>query len=281
MKMQLYTVLARRCQSGDVAARKKLLMESYMWISYQCRHILLNQTSAEMITRDILHTLHKKLDEMETPDDYFLRMQEMIAEKAAFWLAECSWGAEGQSAGKMITLPGKMLDETQTALFVMRLVDDLPALERLCVVLNGCGGMEPDAVSVSTGIPIETVVEAVERAEKTVHQQLEEYRNQKIRFLGLGSFDLMLTGAMESSRNEMTAAAVAESVMGTIRPKKIQSTSVKTVKKKPAGLITAIVILLIALVGLIVFALYLEWEHQDSWVLHAVPQFASRIQFFL
>lgn len=67
MKMQQYTVLARRCQSGDVAARKKLLMESYMWISYQCRHILLNQSSAETITRDILHTLHKKLDEMETP----------------------------------------------------------------------------------------------------------------------------------------------------------------------------------------------------------------------
>lgn len=262
MKTQNYSVLIRRSQSGDAAARKKLLMESYMRIAYQCRHILLNQSSAETITRDILRTLHRMLEELENPDDYLPRMQEMIAEKTAFWLAERDWDARDQ---KSITLPGKLLDENQTALFVMRLADGLPADQRLCIVLKHCGEMECDVISISTGISAETVQTAIEEGERALEQRLEEYRQQEIKLLGLGSLDLMLTGAMEASRNEMTAAAVAESVMGTIRPKKTQSTPAKKSKKankkvqkeNTSGLAVTAVILLIAVICLTSYILYL------------------------
>lgn len=292
MMTKHFALLAGRSRSGDTAARKKLLMESYMRIAYQCRHILLNQSTAETITREILKNLHETLEELETPEEYLGRMQALIAKKTAVWLADADGGAQSQSAGKPIELPGKILDETQTAELVMRLVDDQPAEERLSLILRGCGEMENEAIAEGSGIDLREVEDSQARGSQAVNQRMDQYRQEGIKFLGLGNLDLMLMDAMIAGRNEMTAAAVAETVMGTIRlhrhsdkkstakkkkekVKKEQEkpkNQKKTKKKRPMGLIILIVVLLLALLAAGAFALYLEKQHEDDWMLHEITE---------
>lgn len=255
MTDQQFTALVKRSRAGDSAARKKLLIESYLRISYQCRHILLNQSVAETVTREILRILNEEVDSPLPAKEFTERLQGLLAERMI------QRNHHNVRRTKPIQPIGKLLDECQTAELVVSMVETLPWEERLCAFLVSCGEMEVESISAHTGLSETKIRESLEKAEEALNSQLQQFREQGIKLLGLGRMELMLSSAMAENRNEMTAAAVAETIMGSIRPKKLPCARRKRTTgrkaKKQTGLIAAIIVLLAALLAAISFALTL------------------------
>lgn len=239
MNEKTLTALAMRTLAGEDDARQKLLAEAYAPVSYQCRLILRDWDEAQSITDDIMQMLNGELDSLNHPADFSKWMQRLIASKCSDALGYLHWyGAAAEpdeEAVEVIPAPGKFLDETQTAFYVADIIEHLPGDSRLCAVLYGCGGMSLEDISRHTDFSEAVVRRQLDLARNAVQTNVKRCQEEGVTFIALGSMPIMLSAAMEFSRDRRLAAAEAARVLSQFAPDTEQEETPKKEKQSKPG----------------------------------------------
>lgn len=244
MNSQLFTDLAVKAQAEDEEAREQLLLEAFQPVYFLCRHILLNESMAWQVTQNILMTINSGIDAMDNPGRMVRWIQKLVASRCSQTLARLRW-EEGKSAGfQELHLPGKLLDEDQTARAVLDIICMLPEDQRVCILLYFAGGMPVKGIERHTGMTDATIRSYLEKAQLTIKDQVRVCKMQGYTFLGIAPLSVLMQTVMLLDRDEKKASAMVDGILG----KTEQTTPVPAkAKKKKSNFKLGVWIILLAL----------------------------------
>lgn len=251
MIQEQFAGLVLQCQSGDENAMEQLLLQAHTPVSCLTRKILQNHRAAEQVTRDVLATVSTNLASLQEPAQFEQWLCRMTAARCiqSSPLLHRSFSESGQSVFWTDDLEdGSVLNTEESAGAIQAMVDCLPAPQRLCILLLGCGELTVPAIAQLTGFSEAIIKQNIKLGQNAIQQHLWELDARGIAFSGVSSLTGILHEAMYHDPDEEAAMEMVYGILGKKLPVPLSARMI------PVLAITAGVLLVAALTlaGLIV-----------------------------
>lgn len=247
MNRQFFTDLAEKARSGDANAMETLLTEVFHPVYFLCSHIMLSESAAWKQTQGILTVIYNGVKSMKDPDRMVRWIQKLVAGRCSHTLARMRWEDGRIETYAQLRLPGKLLDEDQTANAVLDMICMLPEDQRLCVLLYFGAGMPVKGIERHTGLTDAVIRSYLEKAQLTIQDQLRVCKLQGYTFLGIAQLSVLMQTAMQLSRDERKAAIMVDGILGKTEQSVFEPTKPRK-KKKNSNIRLGIWIALLSLV---------------------------------
>ena len=165
--------LAAQYQAGNRQAMEELLQEIQNQVYYHCIKILRDENDAQDAAQDVLMAVLQGLGSLKEPSAFHSWLNRIIARTCMKTYArEHREIAMGEDAETLFfedlddqQIPEKVIDTEETRRMIRELVDELPPVQRLCVLMYYYDEM-----------PVKDIAEAMDTPESTVKSRLSYAR---------------------------------------------------------------------------------------------------------
>lgn len=185
-----------RCQRGDEEAKEMLVLESQKSVYYQCYKMLKNPEDALDATQDVLMTMLLKLEGLKEPAAFWGWLNIMTMNHCRNLLKrrpqEVSFLEDEEGNSRMDDvetedrqmIPDAALDTDETRRMVAALVDELPAAQRMTVLMYYYDEMSVGQIAVAMETSEGTVKSRLNYARKSIKRGVEQYAREGVKLYG-------------------------------------------------------------------------------------------------
>lgn len=257
MHRKQFAELASRAQSGDNTSLEKLLLLAYSPVVYQCRKLLQNDQAAEKLAKEILQRIPSQLHNLNNPALFEQWLGNLTAKHCMRALRKEA--TQKNPSSQKLHIPGKSLDEPETALVVDQIVDALPDKLRICITLYCCK-IPVNGIARLTDFAESDVKKYLSQAQTLVNAQMEKLAAHGVQFAAVTSLPDLLQIAMYTPKSRKSASAVVGGILGKQAAAAPVPKQAGTAPVLKIAVVTASV-LLVLLLGMIFF---LERNRQET-----------------
>lgn len=180
-------VLVGAAQKGDSSSMYELVRRSQRMVYYNCLKLLGDKTLAQEVTQDVFITVLQKLVTLEQPKAYIAWVQRITLHKCKERLYSFSSVVMEDATHLTITkvfpdhpetvVPDRKYDTMETRIQIVKLVDRLPAPQRICTIMYFYDDMTAREIAGLLEISENTVKTRLQRA----HDDLRNGINSLVR----------------------------------------------------------------------------------------------------
>ena len=185
-------------KTGDLSAINELIRRSQSMVYYNCLKLLGDKTLAQEVTQDVFITVFQKLVTLEQPKAYIVWVQKIALQKCKERLYSFSSVVMEDATHPTTTevfpgrpetvVPDKKYDTMETRIQIVKLVDRLPAPQRICTIMFSYDDMT-----------VQEIAGLLEISENTVKTRLQCAREE----LWTGINNLVRDGVLDGSASEL------------------------------------------------------------------------------
>lgn len=212
-------------QAGDRQAQEQLILAVQNHVYYHCRKMLCNEDDARDTAQDVLISLLKGLPSLREPAAFWPWLNRITcracckqyALRRPFLSFSDIDGAEAfceETDGQVI--PERALDTEENRRIIRELVDDLPEVQRLCILMYYYDEMSVKDISAALNISEGTVKSRLHYARQRIKKGAEAYAAQGSPLYGLSPLPFLRYFLQQEAATCGLGAAAAKSLAGAV-----------------------------------------------------------------
>ncbi|MBQ7329418.1 MAG: sigma-70 family RNA polymerase sigma factor [Oscillospiraceae bacterium] len=250
MKKTRIESLVNRSQSGDLQAMEELLEAAHTSVSYQCRKMMAHQEDAEDLTQEVLLAVYQKIDTLKEAKAFWSWLHRITATHCMNALSRNHVDlqfAEDEDGHSVVddlevlderSIPGKALDNAETARMIDAIVSDLPEAQRMSTLLYYYNEMSVKEIAQIMNVPENTVKSRLNLARKAIKDKVLDYEKQGVKLYSASILPFLWYFLRTAAECQADTGAAAACASGVITTTKVATTTAATTGAMVTGAVT-------------------------------------------